>query len=122
MVSGGLDGGFWAIYTPQGPRTPEGYRSARSAALQTAVRIREMVARNHEHFELALHADDAAAIEDARQTRGLSQRRKFVSARPRPRRAARLLRARRAHARTGHFMNNDLADSSTDPKGKEWNG
>src|SRR3954466_16183221 len=46
MRSGGLDGGFWAIYTPQGPRTPEGHANARSAALQTAVRIHEMVARN----------------------------------------------------------------------------
>ena len=24
MVEGGLDGGFFAIYTPQGPLTPEG--------------------------------------------------------------------------------------------------
>ncbi|HEX5660367.1 MAG TPA: membrane dipeptidase, partial [Polyangiales bacterium] len=29
MKKGGLDGGFWAIYTPQGPRTPEGNANAR---------------------------------------------------------------------------------------------
>src|ERR1700712_1385846 len=62
MVVGGLDGGFWAIYTSQGPRTPEGHAHARDAALQTALRIHEMVARNHDQFELALKADDAAAI------------------------------------------------------------
>ena len=34
MVKGGLDGGFFAIYTPQGPRTPEGFAAARNAALK----------------------------------------------------------------------------------------
>jgi len=28
MKKGGLDGGFWAIYTPQGPLTEEGCRSS----------------------------------------------------------------------------------------------
>src|SRR5215831_13273099 len=43
MVEGGLDGGFFAIYTPQGALTPEGYAAARDAALLRAVEIREMV-------------------------------------------------------------------------------
>ena len=62
MVKGGLDGGFFAIYTPQGPRTPEGFAAARNAALRRAVEIREMVARHFDKFELALRADDAARI------------------------------------------------------------
>ena len=33
MIEGGLDGGFWAIFTAQGPRTPEGERAARDAGL-----------------------------------------------------------------------------------------
>src|SRR5882724_3603430 len=57
MVKGGLDGGFFAIYTPQGPRTPEGFATARNAALKRAVEIREMVARNSDRFELAFTAD-----------------------------------------------------------------
>src|SRR5271154_4884573 len=36
MVEGGLDGGFFAIYTPQGPLTPEGKMAARDAALLRA--------------------------------------------------------------------------------------
>src|SRR5881628_1938631 len=32
MVQGGLDGGFWAIYTPQGALTPDGYGAMRDAA------------------------------------------------------------------------------------------
>ena len=62
MAAGGLDGGFFAIYTAQGPRTPEGYAAALDAALQRGLEIREMVARHNETFELALRADDASKI------------------------------------------------------------
>src|SRR5215831_17410375 len=62
MVEGGLKGGFFSIYTPQGPLTPDGYRAARDAALMRAVQIREMVARNSAHFELAFTAADAPRI------------------------------------------------------------
>src|SRR6185312_8406956 len=50
MVEGGLDGGFWAIYTAQGPLTPEGMMAARDAALLRAAAIREMVAAHPGKF------------------------------------------------------------------------
>lgn len=62
MVEGGLDGGFFAIYMPQGPLTPEGMQAARDAALLRAVEIRELVAAHPDKFELAFEADDAARI------------------------------------------------------------
>src|ERR1700730_16171885 len=34
MKKGGLDGGFFAIFIPQGPRTAEGFAAARDAALK----------------------------------------------------------------------------------------
>src|SRR3979490_419874 len=43
MVKGGLDGGFFAIYTPQGPRTPDGFAAARNPALKRAVEIPQRV-------------------------------------------------------------------------------
>src|SRR5579859_6604306 len=43
MVEGGLDGGFFAIYTPQGPLDPAGMLAARDYALVRAAAIREMV-------------------------------------------------------------------------------
>jgi membrane dipeptidase len=122
LVRGGLDGGFWAVYTPQGPRTPGGNAHARSAALQTALHIREMVARHHEHFELALRAEDAApialrgkrvvylSIENSYPLgQDLSLMQDFYAL------GVRMIGP-------VHFSNNDLADSSTDPKGKEWSG
>jgi membrane dipeptidase len=62
MEAGGLDGGFWAIYTPQGPLTPAGMMAARDAALLRAAEIREMVAAHPQTFELAFTANDAARI------------------------------------------------------------
>jgi membrane dipeptidase len=53
MVEGGLKGGFFAIYTPQGPLTPEGLQAMRDAAFLRAAEIREMVAAHPEKFELA---------------------------------------------------------------------
>ncbi len=62
MVEGGLDGGFFAIYSPQGPLTPEGMMAARDAALLRAAAIREMVAAQPDKFELAFVAEDATRI------------------------------------------------------------
>jgi membrane dipeptidase len=59
MVEGGVDGGFFAIYTPSGPATPEGDRAARDFGITRAVQIREMVAKHSDVFALALTADDA---------------------------------------------------------------
>lgn len=62
MKQGGLDGGFWAIYTPQGPLDAESTRKARDFAFLRASAIREMVAAHPESFALAGKAADAAAI------------------------------------------------------------
>lgn len=62
MVAGGLDGGFWAIYTPQGPLDPASTRAARDYALRRAVAIHAMVAANPQAFALADRAADAAQI------------------------------------------------------------
>lgn len=122
MVQGGLDGGFFAIYTPQGPRTPEGLAAARDAALRRGVEIREIVARHSDKFELALRADDAAKI----AARG--KRIVFMSIEnsyP----LGKDLTLMRTFYDLGvrmigpiHFTNNDFGNSSTDPKGPEWHG
>ena len=62
MKQGHLDGGFWAIYTPQGPLTPQATRAARSAAIMRGVEIREMVAAHPAVFALADKAADAPRI------------------------------------------------------------
>jgi membrane dipeptidase len=65
MRDGGLDGGFWVIYTPQRSLTPQAYSRARDYAIRRAVRIREMIASHPDRFALALDAADAANISSA---------------------------------------------------------
>ncbi len=65
MVDGGLDGGFWVIFTGQGDRDAAGNLKARDAGLKRLAEIREMVAANPDKFELATTADDAARIKAA---------------------------------------------------------
>lgn len=62
MKKGGLDGGLWAIYTPQGPLTVDGFAQARDFALMRGLAIREMVAADPANFTLATRPQDAAAI------------------------------------------------------------
>jgi len=62
MKQGGLDGGFWVIYTPQGRLDPEATRKARDFALMRGIAIREMVAAHSDQFALASSAADAPRI------------------------------------------------------------
>jgi len=120
MVEGGLKGGFFAIYTPQGPRTPEGDRAARDAGLIRGMEIHEMIAKHGDQFALALRADDAApivargkrvvfmSIENSYPIEGdLSLMETFQKL------GVRLIGP-------VHFKDNDLGDSSTDKP--EWRG
>lgn len=63
MEVGGLDGGFFVIYTGQGPLTPEGYAAARETALLRAASIQRVVAANSDKLGLATTADDAARLQ-----------------------------------------------------------
>lgn len=122
LVEGGIDGGFWTIYTSQGPRTPEGHAEARDTALQIAVRLHTMVARNEEHFEIALTADDAERIrQSGKRIVYLSMENSYPLGKD--------LTLVKTFYDLGvrmlgpvHFANNELADSATDPKGPEWGG
>lgn len=62
MEAGGLDGGFFVIYTPQGELTAEGYRLARDTALNRAMAIQRVVAANGDKLGLATTAADAERL------------------------------------------------------------
>lgn len=122
MKDGELDGGFWAIYTPQGPLGEEHYAKVRDFAVLRGMSIRLMVAANPEQFELALTADDAARINAA------GKRIVYMSienAYPLGEDVSMLeLFYKMGVRETGfaHFGNNQFADSSTDPDGPKWHG
>jgi len=62
MEEGGLDGGFFVVFTAQGELTPQGYRTARDAALVRTTAIRRVIGENHDRIGLALNAQDAERL------------------------------------------------------------
>lgn len=62
MADGNLDGGFFAIFTPQGPLTPEGYAAAGKWAQHRSSQIDAMVAQFSDRIGAARSADDALAL------------------------------------------------------------
>ncbi|WP_394696200.1 dipeptidase [Pseudoxanthomonas japonensis] len=122
MKAGGLDGGFWVIYTAQGARDEAGKHAARDHGLDRLVSIREMLAANAGDMELALTADDAERIAKA------GKRVSFISmenAAPLASDPSLLTAYHRLGLRMlgiTHVRNNDFGDSSTDPAGAEWSG
>lgn len=122
MIEGGLDGGFWAIYTPQGPLDAAGFQRARDFALLRAVSIRSMVAADPARFALAMAAAEAAPIAAARK------RIVYMSMENAYPLGEDVSLLRTFHAMGvrlvgfAHFRNNQFADSSTDPQGARWNG
>ncbi|KAA9020792.1 dipeptidase [Sphingobium limneticum] len=118
MKKGGLDGGFWAIYTGQGPVTVEGFRKARDFAILRGLSIRNMVAADPANFALALEAKDAAPIAAAgKRVVYLS----IENAYPLGEDVTLLKTFYDIGVRVSgfaHFAHNQFADSSTDPSGK----
>lgn len=62
MQRGGLDGGFWVIFTGQGPLTDVAYEAAYTAAMTRIEDIRTAAATYPDNFEIALKASDAERI------------------------------------------------------------
>lgn len=122
MKQGELDGGFWAIYTPQGPLDAASYRKVRDFAVMRGLAIRTMVAAHPDQFELATTAADAARIHAA------GKRIVYMSienAYPLGEDVSMIeLFYKMGVRETGfaHFRNNQYADSSTDPAGPKWHG
>ena len=65
MEAGGLDGGFFVIYTRQGGLDPAAMAEARNAALMRAMAIQRLVAANPGKLEFATTAADAERIHKA---------------------------------------------------------
>ena len=120
MIEGGLDGGFFVIYTAQGELTPAGYAEARSAALVRAAAIRRVLGENRDRMGLALTAEDAERLHREGKRIG------FISIEnswPLGEDLGLLQTFHRLGVRMAgpvHSRNNQFADSTTDTP--RWNG
>jgi len=128
MDAGDLDGGFFVIYTAQGPLTPEGYAQAKASAFKRLGEIESTVAKFHNRIEFATTAADAARIDkEGKRFAYISIENSYPLGEDLSllgefyKRGVRL-------AGPVHFKNNEFADSATDtpkwhglsPLGKQW--
>ncbi|MGO4893683.1 dipeptidase [Flavobacterium sp. W21_SRS_FM6] len=122
MKDGALDGGFWAIYTPQGELSKTGYEQSRDTALLRALAIRTMVSANPDIFEFATQASDAQEIKkQAKHIVYMSMENSY----PLGTDISLLETFYKFGLRMAgpvHFKNNQFGDSSTDPSGSQWDG
>jgi membrane dipeptidase len=128
MDEGDLDGGFFVIFTSQGPLTAEGYAAAKAFAFNRSDEIHSTLAKFPDRIGLATKASDAARLDKAGKRFGyisiensypigedLSLLGEFY------RRGVRM-------ASPVHFRNNQFGDSATDkpkwgglsPLGRQW--
>lgn len=122
MKQGGMDAMFFAVYTSQGPRTPEGHADAKRDALNQFDLIHQALKKYPNLAELATSPADAYRIQKAGKRAvfigmengypvgdDLSMLQKYYD-----------LGAR--YITLTHFANNLIGDSSTDPDGPMYGG
>lgn len=122
MKQGGMDAMFFAVYTAQGPRTPEGHAEAKRNALNQFDLIHQALKKYPNQAELATTPADAYRIQKAGKRAifigmengypigsDLSMLKTYYD-----------LGAR--YITLTHFANNLIGDSSTDPDGPLYGG
>jgi membrane dipeptidase len=120
MEDGGLDGGFFVIYTAQGEVSPTGYARARDAALQRAAAIQRVIGANGDRIGLATTVADVERLQ--REGRAIALQ-SIENSWPLGEDVSLLSTFYRLGVRMAgpvHSRNNQFADSTTDTP--RWNG
>lgn len=128
MEGGNLSGGFFTIYTRQGPLTAEGYAAARAHALRRSAEIDATVARFADRIGLARTADEAERLHGDGKLIAFKSVENSYPVGEDLGLLADLARAGVRLAGPVHSHGNQLSDSSTDaprwnglsPLGREW--
>jgi membrane dipeptidase len=122
MREGGVDALVFATYVGQFARTPTGLAAAHDRAVRCIEKTHEAVRKNDAACALALTADDGLRLKAAgKRAIYLSIENAYSLGRD-------LGNVQKFHGLgirmlgLTHMLNNDVADSSTDPRGPEWNG
>ena len=123
MKAGGYDMAFFAVYVGQGARTDSGNAYAKDRALNKFSAIHRMAEQMYPNLiEIAYTADDAARIhKSGKLIAGIGIENGWVIGHD----LSLIKRYYDLGARymtLAHTSNNDICDSSTDPRGPEWHG
>lgn len=120
MADGNLDGGFFVIYTAQGPLTAQGYAEARRFALRRSDEIDATLARHADKIGFARTADEVERLEAQGKLIALKS---IENSYPLGEDLELLAEFHRRGVRMAgpvHSANNQFADSATDTP--RWNG
>ena len=121
MKEGGLDAVFMSIFTRQGPRTEAGHQKAREHALKLIEITKAMVARYPDLAEIALTPEDAYRIEKAGKRAIFMGMENGYPIGKDIKNVQFFYEQGVRYITLTHSRNNELGDSSTDPK-QEWDG
>ena len=122
MIEGGLDAEFFAVFTSQGPRTDSAFNKVYGYALEVLETIHRNVEKNSGVAEIAFSPEDAYRLKKAGKISA------FIGIENGYPIGKDISRVRELYDRGAryitlcHTRNNDICDSSTDPKGQEHNG
>jgi membrane dipeptidase len=122
MIIGGLHAEFFAVFTGQGPRDDSSYNKVSKEALHIFDAIHRNVESNSSVAEIALTANDAYRLKKAGKIAAYIG---MENGYPIGKDISRIKQYYDLGARyitLAHTKNNDICDSSTDPKGPENDG
>jgi membrane dipeptidase len=122
MKEGGLHAEFFAVFIGQGPRNDSTFSKVHQKALEIFNAIHKNVEKNSDVAEMAYTADDAYRIKKSGKIAAFIG---LENGYPVGKDISRIKQYYDQGARyitLSHTKNNDICDSSTDPKGAENNG
>ena len=122
MKEGGLDAEFFAVFNAQGPRNDSAINKVHEKTLKVFETIHNNISRNSSLAELALSPDDAYRL---KKNGKISIFIGLENGYPAGKDIARIKEYYDLGARyitLCHSANNDICDSSSDPRGPEHNG
>ncbi|OQX88846.1 membrane dipeptidase [candidate division KSB1 bacterium 4484_87] len=122
MKQGGLDAEFFAVFLGQGPRTPEDIQEVRKKADDIFNAIKQMCQKYSDTIELALNPDDAYRLEKEGKLACYIGMENGYPVGTDLDYVQRYFDMGARYITLCHTRNNDICDSSTDPKGPEFHG
>jgi len=122
MREGGLDAEFFAVFTSQGPRNDSAYNAVYGYAMDVLGKIRSNVEKYPDIAGIATSPEDAFRLKkEGKLSAFIGIENGYPIGKDLSRVKAFFDRGAR-YITLSHTRNNDICDSSTDPKGPEHNG
>jgi membrane dipeptidase len=122
MAEGGLDAEFFAVFTGQGPRNDSAFNNVHRQALEIFEAIIRNVSKNSSIAELAYSPEDAYGLKKKKKIAAFIGVENGYPIGTNLERVKEFYNLGARYITLCHSSNNDICDSSTDPRGPEHNG